>query len=349
MPTFTASELQRINLMAEANGTDSRLQAEYKPYADAALAVLENQTATFTPLLDRNKDNKLAVVWLDTCDIEAEDCVPNCAIDGSPVSSKALEYTLDLCKKVDFSVDETELRGNTFDMQTVAGKAQAKALKTLDEWLNTQTLLRLKQYAGINVAPSPYIFNAANMTTQVPYLDYQAPKIVTRMLRQAYMNKMGTPYYIDNGALWDAWQDAKFDNGNSEGKGNAARIAALSMYFDLFGFMKAGLQEDTFMVSNGAIAIGTRVTHPDSPKEMLGSVQQTWYTVNSPTLPGVKYDVFYTYRCDNVGGKAHIVHSWRFEVNAGIWKNPGGCPVTVNSVTYEPTGILSYTQLNPTT
>lgn len=349
MPTFTASELQRINLMAEANGTDGRLEAEYKPYADAALAVLQNQTATFEPLLDRNKDNKLAVVFLDTCDIVDEACVVNCAIDGDPVKSTAVEYTLDLCRKVDFSVDETELRGNTYDMQQVAAKAQAKALKALDEYLNTQTLLRLKQFAGVNVAPSPYVFNAANMTTQVPYAAYQSPKIVTQMLRQAYMNKMGTPYYIDNGSLWDAWQDAKFDSGNGEGKGNAARIAQLAMYFDLFGFAKAGLQEDTFMISNGAVAIGTRVTHSDTPVEMLGNVQQTWYTVSSPTLPGVKYDVFYTYRCDNVGGKAHIVHAWRYELNAGIWKNPNGCPVTIGGQVYNPTGILSYTQLAPTT
>jgi hypothetical protein len=345
---FTPTQLQRINLKVESFWTDSRVMAEYETFADTAKAILENQTATFTALKDPGKDNKVGVTWIDTCAIEVEDCSSDCDFTGDEVDTQAQEYDYNLCKEVKFSVDEEKLRTNQYDYQEVVGRAMAKSLKGLDEWMNQQAILRLKQYADINVAPQPWTYDAADKTTLVPAAQYNT-QLVTTMLRQSYMNKMGVPYFVDNGSLWDAWQNAKFDSANSEGKGNAARIAALKMYFDLIGFGQAGITDDTFMIAPGAVAMQSKVRYSTTPTEYAGSVQQTRYSIASPSLPGISYDVFYTLRCVDIAGVSHIIHDFKIKATAGIWLNPKGCPVTVGNTTYTPSGVLSYTQLIQTT
>lgn len=61
--TFTPSELTMLKLKAEqfyANNT-----AQYAPEAVSAQAILENQSAKFRMFEDVNKDQKVAITWID--------------------------------------------------------------------------------------------------------------------------------------------------------------------------------------------------------------------------------------------------------------------------------------------
>ncbi len=338
---FSASALLAIKLKAEQMWTDSRLSAEYKANSETAKAVLQNQTASFRELEMPDKDLQVVVNFLNPCAIVAEDCVTNCDLTEDELESGAKTYALDLCKKTGFSVDAFKTRTNSYSVEDVSARGLALSLKALDEYWSVQMLQKLKAFAGVNVAPAPWTYAAG--TTTVPAADYNL-SMVANLLNQAVLNKMPSAYYIDNGGLFVPFTNAAFEGGNSDGRGNVARMNALKLYFDQWNFAKAAITEDTFAVAPGAVAMVTRAKNPQAPIVIGGNVQQTRYSVASPTLDGVRYDVFYTLDCKTVAGKDHIMHTWRLETNGGIFLNPEGCPVTIGGTEYTPTGVMSYSK-----
>lgn len=338
---FSPSALLAIKLKAEQMWSDSRLAQDFKANAQAAVAIKENSTARFRELENPEKENQVVVNFINPCAVVAEDCESNCDLTQDELESGAKTYTLDLCKKSGFSVNAEKLRTNTYTVEEVAARGLAQAIKVLDEWWAQQNLVKVNAFAGINVSPEPYTYAAG--TTTIPAANYNVSAI-PEIMYDAMINKLGNAFYIDNGGLWVPWTNAQLNAGNLDGKGDAARIAQLKMYFDPFNFGPAGLTADTFAISSSAIAFVTKTRNPDIPTVIGGQVQQTRYTVPSSVIPGVKYDVYYTLKCTTVNGKANIVHSWRVETNGGIFLNPEGCTVTISSVNYNPTGVLSYTK-----
>lgn len=338
---FSPSALLSIKLKAEQMWTDSRLAQDFKANAAAAVAVKANSTATFRELENPEKENQIVVNFINPCAVTAEDCESNCDLTEPELETGGKTYTLDLCKKTGFSVNAEKLRTNSYSVQEVAARGLAQAIKVLDEWWSQQVLVKLKAFAGINVSPEPFTYAAG--TTTVPAANYNV-SLIPEIMMDAMMNKLGNAFYIDNGGLWVPYTNAQLNAGNLDGKGDAARIAQLRMYFDPFNFGPAGLTEDTFAVSTSAVAFVTKTRNPDTPEVIGGQVQQTRYTVPSSVIPGVKYDVYYTLKCTTVNGKANITHSWRVETNGGIFLNPEGCPVVIGGNTYTPTGVLSYTK-----
>lgn len=338
---FSASVLTKIKLKAENNWQDSRLAEEYKAHADAAVAVLANQTVTIKPLVDRDKDYEVEVVWIDPCNTTLRDCQSACDLQGPLTETKAQPYALTLCKEAAYSVNVETSRTNMYEVEEVAAQQIALRVKELDEWWAQRVLIKLKSFAGINVAPTPWTYNPVTNTTEVPTADYNV-KMVSKLLKQAILNKMPNPYFIDNGNLFTEWWDKEIEKGNLDGAGDAARIKAIKLYFDMWNFLPAGLTEDTFMVNKNAVALHTKVKHPDTPKYIGGQVNHTIYTIPSTALPGVKYDVFYTMKCVTVGNFEQYVHTWVIRTKGDVLLNPKGCPVTVSSVVYNPTGVISY-------
>jgi hypothetical protein len=320
--------------------TDSRLAQDFKANAQAAIAVKQNSTARFRELTDPDKDNQVIVNWINPCAVAVEDCESNCDLTEPELESAGKTYTLDLCKKAGFSVNAEKTRTNAYSVEEQAARGLAQVIAKLDEWWAQQVLVKLKAFSGINVSPLPGTFAAG--TTTIPNANWNVD-LIPEIMFDAMMNKMNNPYYINNGDLWVAWQRAMLDQGNLDGKGDKARIDQLRMYFDPWNFGPAGITEDIFAVSSSAIAFVTRTRHSDTPTVLGGQIQQTLYTVPSSVIPGVKYDVYYTLKCQTVAGKANYVHVWRVETNGGIFLNPEGCPVVVESVTYNPTGVMSYT------
>lgn len=342
---FNASKLLQLRLKAEQGWQDPQFAAAFTPKAEAAVAVLTNQTAKFTDAFnDPNKDHTVGVTWINSCNIEAEDCEPNCDLDEPELDSGITNMEIDTCKKTGFSIDETKLRTNAYNLEDIYTQGHAKAIMTLDEFWAAQALAKLKTFAGINQYPAPFTYDAVNKTTNVP-LAAQNVKLVANFLQQAMLNDMPNPYFINNGTLWLEWMNSQLDAGNLDGKGDINRIQQLKMYFDQFNFAKAGLTEDTFMINPNAVAMKTKTMNPDTPTVLGGKVGKTIFTVPSKTLPGVKYDVHYQLTCKVVAGKSHYMHTWRYETNGGIWLNPSLCPITVGDDTVTPTGVLSYTNL----
>lgn len=344
---FTPSELLETRLKAEAYWKNAANTATYAPQAAAAQAVLANQTMQFSEFEDENKDRKVRVTWIDACGVEVDDCVSNCNLTEPELESKSKLYTPDICKKVGFSVDFTKLRTNDYTSEEVIMKGFASRIKALDEFWARQILVKLAGYAGINVAPAPYTFDAAGMTTQIPTAQYNL-KMLANILQQAALNRMPDNYIIENGALWVEMLNANFDAGNFDGKGDAARLSALQKLLtnDQFNFAAAGITEDMFLIGKGAVAFQTLNKVAKQATEIGGKVGITTFQTPSIALAGVSYDTHYTVTCQTINGEAHYFHTWRFETHGIVALNPEGCPVTVGGNTYTPTGILSYTKGN---
>lgn len=345
---FGPSALLQMRMKAEAMWRDSAYEASLTPHAEAAVAVLNNQTARFTALQDRNKDNVIGVTWINSCAVDAEDCEANCEIDEPELETGIIEYEPDICKKSGFSIDAEKLRTNDYGIDELTGRGFARSIRALDEFWAQTTMAKLKAFAGVNAYPAPFTYDAAERTTEVPAVNYNV-KLVGNLLQQAMLNEMGNPYFIDNGTLYLEWWNSQADAGNLDGRGNQNRINQLRMYFDQFNFAKAGLDEDTFMISPGAIAFQTQNRNPDAPTVLGGKIGHTIFTVPSISLPGVRYDVYYELACKVVGTATHYMHTWRFETRGGIWLNPNGCPIEILvddvPTTVTPTGILSYTEV----
>jgi hypothetical protein len=339
---FSASALIQIKLKAEQMWTDSRLAADKKANAAAAVAVKENSNARMTELQDPGKENTVRVTFLNPCAVAVQDCTSDCDITGPEIESGGKDYVLDLCKEVPFSVNAEKTRTNTYTVEEQAAEAMAYAIKALDEWWAQQVIVKLKAFAGINVSAAPYTYGSG--TTTIPSASYNLSAIA-EIMNDALLNKLGSnAYYINNGDLWTAWTNALLNSGNLDGKGDAERIKQLRMYFDQWNFGPAGVTESIFAVSPSAIAFTTKNRHADAPQVLGGSIQQTIYTVPSSVIPGVKYDAFYGLKCITVSGQSNYVHSWKLKTRGGIFLNPEGCPVVVGGNTYTPTGILSYTK-----
>lgn len=342
------SKILKLQVKAESVWTDAKTASQYVVRAEAAKAVLENQTARVDVLRGRpDKDDVVKIMFLNTCDIKAEDCEPNCTIDEPQLSSGAEEYTIDTCKKTGFSIDKELIRTNEYEMEEQFAAGHAQSVKVLDEFWAQHILAQTATNAGYNAFPDPYTFNPALMRTEVPFADYNLRTLTAELLQHADFNNINSPYFIDNGLLRSQWINAGFDSGNFDGKGDAERLKAWKMYFDLLNFRKSGVTtHDLFMIDRSAVALVTKNRHKDTPEYVGGKIAQTRYTVPSPTLPGIRYDVYHELTCKTINGKSHDVYAWRYETQGLYAVNPALCPVTgEDGETYTTNGILGYKRM----
>lgn len=341
---LSASALLQVRLKAEAMWNDAQYASEFKPQAGAAEAVLKNQTARITPLESQDKDLTVGITWIQTCDVAVEDCETNCDLDEPELETKRKDYALDVCKKTGFSIDREKNRTNSYTREEEMARGLAASVKVLDEFWAQKVLASLQAFAGVNVDPAPFTFDAADLETDIPAADYNQ-SMIPYLIRMGIKNRMASPYFIDGGNLYVNWLNTQFNAGNLDGKGDKARVDAIKMYFDLFNFGASGVTAETFMINQAAVAMATRNRHGDAPTLIGGSVQQTLYTIPSIALPNVKYDVFYTVKCVTVNGKAHYKDVWRVQTEGGVFLNPEGCPVTIGEDTFNPTGVLAFNQV----
>lgn len=336
---FTPALLQTVVTNADAIWEDSQQKRKYTAQAKALQVVLANQTAVLAPLTDRDKDNELSLIWTDSSDIVASNGVPNCDLSEPELVALSKPYALDIRKKAGFSIDREKLRKSKLDRVELAAKGQLISLKELDEIFAQTLVSRLSGFAGVNV--SNKFGTVAGTTTNVPAAKYTALEMVPEIIRAAILNRMGSDFYaLDGGELFADLIRARARALNDDAKEDLSLFDQLNITSDLFNFATAGISEDLFVVAKSAVAVGSKVRNSDQMEVLPGKVAQTRYTVDSPTFgPAVKYDAYYQLSCmvPNGSDREHIMDTWRFELNGGIWLNPEGLSSTN-------TGVLSFSK-----
>lgn len=346
---FTASEHLGFLLKAEEKWKGGKFEDNLKPHVDSLVAQLNNQTARFDELDNKDKDNKVTLTWIKSCGIETTDLdrtTDICAIEGTELESDSLDYEYDLEQKITLSVNDEKIRVGTYERDEQVSHIMMKADKELSEWWVKQYLIALKSFAGPNIPAIsgdalPMTWDAENTTTNIPSASFDI-KIVASLIKMMQLNMVEGGFYIDRGGLFEAWVNAGYDTGNAEGKGDGARKAAIAMTFDMwnFGPTKAALTEEMFLVSNNAVAVKVYNRYSETPETVGGSIQQTRYRMKSNILPGVAWDVIYTLKCTDGAD----MHTWQFMTKGGIFLNPEPCPIEVAGEEYAPTGVYSFTK-----
>lgn len=341
---FTAAQLLEVVVKGEEMWKNSQYEASLIPNAEAAVAVLKNQTAQFKELDDYSEKNrKVKVTYIDACGGEVQDCEASCELDGEELSANSEIYEPNICKEHAFKIDVTKLRDTNYTSDELVLRGHARALKLLDEYWAQQILAKAKLNAGINLSPAPFIWDNVNNTTRIPDADYKL-QMLANLVQQANMNRINAPYFIENGSLFVEMFNAEMNAGNLDGKGDASRLAMLKrmLYQDAWNFAPAGITESLFMIGSGALAFKTVNEYKPIPINLTPLKQA--YSVKSNLLTGVSYDVEYSKTCKVVNNKERYFHTWRYRTNGLIEINPKGCPVNFGGNIVEPTGILSYTK-----
>lgn len=341
---LSPSAILKLRAKAEQVWSDAKTKDQYIIESEAARAVLANQTARVDVLRgQKNKDNKVEITFLNTCEITDSACESNCTLDEPELDSGAKEYEITSCRKSGFSIDEEKIRTNTYELEEQFQAGHRASIKALDEYWAGRTLAALAAEAGVNAYPTPYTFDSTNKVTNVPADQYNLREMTANLIIQAQRNHITNPYYIESGLLLPDFLNIQFNAGNLDGKGDQARLQTLRMYFDAINFGKAGVTTaDLFMIDPSSTAIVTKNRHDRTPRVLGGKIGQTLYTVPSLTLPGIEYDVYYELSCKTVNGAAHYFHTWRYETRGEVFFNPALCPVTVGGVTTQANGILGY-------
>lgn len=337
---FEASQLLTLRAKAEKFWSDAHFNNQYTSQAEGLKAIMQNQTATFRELKDSGKKNKIGITWINPCDITVQDCTPDCTITGAELDSEIQEYDILGCKEVTFSINETTLESNDYTLEEVYAKGEARALQVLDEYLAQQTLIKLATFKGLNVAPSPFTNNSTLKTTEVPEEQFRLNYLTAHLFKQAQLNQLSNPYYINNGSLSIDYINAQLDKTNMNGSGDFNRSNLLNMTFDHVNFLKASVPDDLFVVDSSAVAFVTKAKNPTTPTRKVNTII---YQIPSKALAGVFYDVFYQEVCETNEGETEYKHSWKFKVRWDLFLNPEACPITLGGQTYTPKGLYSYT------
>ncbi|NVO33215.1 hypothetical protein [Hymenobacter lapidiphilus] len=328
MADISALYLTNVKQAAEALYRENFLALAIDPaHVITANAVLANQrTGNIQQLLQASSTDSVDVVWGTSDGMAVVDCTTDCELTGPKGTGETITITAPICKEIAFSISEEDARrsGRTVEQQTAFMLAQA-AVK-MDTMVNTQTLVRLKALqdsykAGTLSGPfAAGVGGVINVTTA----DYNR-KLMANMMRLARLNLMGSPYLIDSGALYVDYMDARFDGANAEGRGDAARVAALMEYFDLEGFVDAAITEDTFIIKPGSVGLFHKHFNPDTPREINGEVGQVRSTFASPAITGMVYDLFSTEKCVAIGAttRTEIVQVHKLKSYIGIQKAAG--------------------------
>lgn len=333
---FTASQLLKIQRMADDMWADNRTRIDYMAECDVAKAIQAETTAQLDPLTDPRKTNTVKLIWLNACSVADAAVGDDCAITGPELTSDSEDYTLDIFRKTSFSVKEIQARTDQFELGQQIARGILQCDKVLSEYVAEQCVAKLEAFRGTNeylsVIGSPG-WAASGSDTEIP-ADQWDSTLMPKLSLAARKNKFINPALISGEALWFINEEAENNRGNDAGKGDAVRMASkyfARKYFDPIKIDEVNAGDiKAYMVDRGALALVTKSHYGDVPSLYHNPWQQR-YSVPSKNLPGISWEVIYTQSCTS----GEITHVWQFKVNMGIFQNPTGCTATN-------TGVLSF-------
>lgn len=314
-----------VKTNARTQYTDPEALLTDPAHVITANAVLANQrTGTIQQRLQASPTDSVKVQWgIDGDDVQ--DCTDDCALTGEEGDANEVTITVPQCKEIVVQVSEETIRrqGLGESPEAVLRAAQAELSRKLavgaaklDTFVNAYVAAQL--FAKIQ-APKAGTFAGLGTLTgsvlDVPAASYNR-KIVGELVRLARLNQMGSPYMIDGGRLFVDYFNAVIDGANADGGGDAARARFFREYFDLEGFMDAGLTIDTFLIKPGAVGLFHKSFLPNTPREMAKG--QIWTNLRSNNITDMTYDVVFEETCVMVSGHPVNVHTAKLKAHVGV-------------------------------
>lgn len=327
---FDETILLDIRAKADEIMFDDRIKQQFIPKIEAWNAIKAAQTATVLPALGRTKKVGVDVIWENYCDIDDTDNT-GCTICGTKSSTNLQNYDVTWEKVVMLNFDENDFIDNEFLVNESIPKGILRAEKQLAEAFIQYAVAQIDGFSGVNTVGTLGKGTVSGTDTYIAGTDWNA-SLVAYLQYVAIQNRFTTPIMLSGRNLWEQMYVAVANAANADGKGTQALYGDLDMYFDLFN-IDSVLTPDykTFMISQGALAVGNRYFNPTTTPE---DVRDFWrWHQPSRFLPGFELDMFYQPSC--YGDDDLIKHCFKVKLQADIWNNPEGCEANN-------TGVLSF-------
>lgn len=332
---FSETTLLQLRAKVDELMFDDRIKQQFIPKIDIINGLRTVHTAIVNPKFSQVKDSEgkpkkfdVELVWDNACGIVAEDCTV-CDFDGEKLSTNAQSYSLGFCKEVKFSVDEYDYVDNELDAQLAIAKGLLRADKELSEAYAQYAVAVLEANKGVNQMGTTSKGVVSGSDTYIASHFWDA-KLMAYFARAASLNRFANPVLLSGSNLFEEYLVIQAAINNAEGKGDAALMNAIKIYFDLFNIDSVNTPDlVTYLVSMGSIAMANRAYNPDTMQEF--GVSKRW-TRQSEFIPELKYDMFYTAVCSN----DMVKHEFKTKLLADVFVNPEGCEENN-------TGILSFT------
>lgn len=323
---FTPTKLAEVQLRVDQMWAEPQTSKNYTANGESVKAVLENQTATISALEDPEKLKEVAVKWIDFCGDTSRDTqhADQCPIDEAcgEGEGKTKSYALDIFIEDCFAVREEDLETSIFSMEDVIAKGMLAKQKNILERFNTKTIAAIDAGKGDSPYAGAGTIGTENLGyTEITTANYTIDKIYPYWMQVMALQRSNSAFLLDGGNFFQQWILAQKTAANDNGKLSQGLVDMLNYYQDLFGFAKAGVASNTYLVDKGAVAIANRAKFPVTPKEYGHGVAQTRYSIPLAQLPQLKLDVTYTNVCD----ADTILHKWNMKLRAGVFVNPTMC------------------------
>jgi hypothetical protein len=326
---FDCARLQEIKAnLSTMFVNDGVLNADLQADVAPLQAIIDMQTASFTPLEDPMKDNTVKAVWFDNCGNDAvEDCnTDECAIDGVEGGTQCAEYELDIClESPGFKVTEKKFRslGNTISQNQEISRMLARELQKMDQAVANRSVSFLNASVGENLNNSPYAPSSGY--TNIPATAWN-PDIFGYFEATRRRNKLPNMRLILGGLMEQYLWKIGMETSTGEGQNNARKVGSLgTVYTDSFTTEDVLTYKAAFLVNPDSVGFVSKAYHtPYGAGRVVpidGGGNQTLYTVRSLAIPSITYDVIYQVKC--IGND--IVHIWKLKFKGGFFLNPTGC------------------------
>jgi hypothetical protein len=328
----TCALLAKVQLSADSIWADNAKNKDYIGNVEALTAIRENQTVRFAELENPMKDKTVTLYWPELCDTETTTCTDDCTPGGTKPGTTCQDYTLNICREVDFSVDEKTYRALAPTFEEAVAASLLSKMTTLDNYLASLAVTALDAGKGVN-AYTGGKGTVAGFSTTIPAAYWNA-SLFGYLSLTAKVNKFNSPYLISGTNLYEAAFNANANSANGEGKGASNLFKTMPTYFDVFNI--DGTQgQVTYLVNRNALAFVSKTYNNWSATDARvekwggpGSSTGSRYQIESKNLPGVFYDVIYKIACSG----NEITHNWKIQFNGGIFRNPVGCNVNNTNI-----------------
>jgi hypothetical protein len=291
--------LATIQAMADERWLDPIKNIDLIANADAAKAVLENQSVKLGELQVKDKKRVVSLEWLTDCDGDTQSCSDDCTLSGSDSTPECKEYEITCLQESEFKVGDRAYRERTINPRESIAFLLERRMKLLDEWIANYilTALHLPANLGTNVytgAPG----TVAGSNTTISAIDWN-DNIWGYLALVTKMNQFTNPYIITGQNLFQLVYNRAAEYANADGKGNVNKMGFLQnrIYFDPFN-VESVAANHTFLIHKGAVAFISKAWYPLGGANAVELVPgQFAYSLNSRNLPGVVYDVFTQRTC----------------------------------------------------
>lgn len=323
----TCATLAKVQLIMDSQWADSAKQKDYIANVEVARAVRENQTVRIEELSNPMKDKTVTLYWPEFCGATTSACSDECTPGGTKPGTVCEDYTLGMCREVNFSVDHKAYRSIATTFEEAVAVSLLANMQALDEWIAQQFVSEMHAGKGVNAYTGGKGTVSGFETSISPA--YWNASLMGYFALVAKKNKFNAPYIVSGTNMYEAYWNAQMNAGNAEGKGAKTMFDQFKFYFDIFNVDSVMSPDSvTFMLNRNALAFHSKAYYnwsaTDGRAEQFGGAGSSAgmkYQIESKNLPGVFYDVTYKIACSG----NEITHDWGVKFTGDIFRNPVGC------------------------